>query len=291
MSVAVSIVSFNTRDLLENCLKNLMAQKTKNLNVWVLDNNSQDGSASMVEKEFPRVHLIKSDKNLGFAKGQNQILKKINDKYVLVLNPDTQFDENIIEKMVSFMERNRDCAIASCKITDFGGKLESNGGDFPFGLALLSWVFNLEFFGKLPNFHRTDPGYFSRAHEVDWVGGTFMMMRTDILQKAGFFNEDFFMYFEDVEICYRIKSSGLKVMINPDVSLKHKSGSSSKNPRLSQWKGEFEGLIKFYNKRGFLDGLYVRILIYLAVLMRILAFSLTGKFGKSLTYTKVLINI
>lgn len=293
MSVAISIVSYNTKDLLNNCLTNLYQQKTKEkINIWVLDNDSEDGSAQMVEEIFPKVMLIKSGKNLGFAKGQNQILKQVNDKYVVLLNPDTQFEDNFLEKMVGFMEENPGCVISGGKLVDFNNKLEANGGDFPFGLALLTWLFNLEFLKNLPNFHRVDKDYYSFVHEVDWVAGTMMVIRTEALEKVGFFNEQFFMYFEDVELCYRVNKAGGKVMLNPNVSIKHKSGSSSEDPRYSQWRGEFAGLMRFYNIcLGFFGAFYVRILVYLAIILRIAAFLITGKIDKSSTYAKVLVSI
>lgn len=291
MSLAVSIVSYNTKDLLENCLNNLSRETEGKINIRVLDNNSADGSAEMVEKKFPNVSLIKSDKNLGFAKGQNAILKKIQEEYVLLLNPDTEFDNGILEKIIKFMDESG-CDVAGFKLTDFKGNLEANGGDFPFGISLLSWLFNLEFLGNLPNFHRLDKEYYDSIHEVDWISGTFMLVRTGIFKKAGFLDDDFFMYFEDAEFCYRVKKSGGKILLNPGIVVKHKSGSSSKNPHFAQWKGEFEGLIKFYNKRtGILGGVFVRFLIYPAILLRILAFALTGNFEKSATYAKVIMSI
>lgn len=293
MSVAVSIVSFNTKELLRNCLTRLLGQKTKEkINIWVLDNDSKDASALMVAEKFPKVKLNKSAINLGFAKGQNRMLKEIKDDYVILLNPDTNFDENFVEKMVEFMEKNPDCSVSGSKLVDFENQLESNGGDFPFGVALFSWLFNLEFIRNLANFHQLDKNYYENPHEVDWVSGAMMMIRTDSFKKIGYFNENFFMYFEDTEFCYRVKKSNGKIMINPEVIIKHKSGSSSKDPRFSQWKGEFSGLIKFYKMhRGFLGAIYVRIVIYLAIVLRILAFFVTGKPDKSLSYMKVLVNI
>lgn len=290
MSVSVSIVSYNTKDLLERCLKALKNQKlVEKLNVWVLDNASKDNSAEMVEEKFPEVKLIKSEKNLGFAKGQNRILEKIDDKYVIILNPDTDFENDFTEKMVKFMEENQDCAVSGGKLTDFNGRLESNGGDFPFEASLFNWLFKLN---KKPNFHRMNRDYYEYTHTVDWLSGTMMIVRTDFFKKAGYLNEKFFMYFEDAEFCYRVKKSGGKIMLNPEVVIKHKSGSSSKNPRFTQWKGEFSGLIKFYSLyRGFLGAQYARILVYLAIIFRMAAFLISGKVDKSLTYARVLVSI
>lgn len=292
MSISVSIVSFNTKDLLRKCLNRLQSQKSKEkINIWVLDNNSSDGSVLMVKNEFPDVKLIESYKNLGFARGQNQILRQIKDEYVLILNPDTEFDDNAIEKMYSFMEENPSCAVSSCKLIDFDRKLQSNGGDFPTGSALLSWLFNLEFLNK-SSFHREDLEYYLLPHKVDWVAGTFMMVKTEVFKKVGFLDEDFFMYFEDCEFCYRVRKENLEVMLNSAVIVRHQSGSSSKNPRYNQWRGEFLGLIKFYRKWwGFSGAILVRILIYLSTILRIIAFFLTGRPEKSLLYLRVLLNI
>lgn len=293
MSIAVSIVSYNTKDFLNNCLKILSNQKIgEKINIWVLDNNSKDGSAQMVEEKFPDVKLIRSNINLGFAKGQNQILKQVKDKYVLILNPDTEFEQGSLGAMVNFMEENPECGVAGGKLTDFNNNLESNGGNFPFGLALYSWLFNLEFLGVLPSFHRNDKEYYSGIQKVDWVSGTFMIIRTEIFKKVGFFNEDFFMYFEDTEFCYRVKKMGGKIMLNTNVAINHRSGSSSKDPRFTQWTGEFKGLIKFYNMYiGFFGAFYARMLVYLAIILRIIAFLFKGKSKKSLTYAKVLVSI
>lgn len=292
MLISVSVVSFNTKDILRDCLNNLLSQKTEHkIEIWVLDNSSEDGSAEMVEKEFPKVNLIKSDKNLGFAKGQNKILQQVNGELVLILNPDTQFPNNAVDSMVEFMKKYPDCGIASCSIKGNAGNLESNGGNFPFNLALLSWLFNLETFGIKKSFHRADANFY-REEEVDWVGGTFMVARKEVLEKAGYFNEAYFMYFEDVELCYKAVEKGYKVMINPDLYITHQSGASSKNPRLTQWRGEFRGLVLFYKEQfGWIAAIIIRFLIYCAVILRIITFSLLGKFKFARIYTKVLMEI
>ncbi len=292
MPVGVSIVEFNTKDFLKNCLKQLKKQQiSQKLNIWVLDNNSSDGSVEMLKKEFSDVGLIESRENLGFAKGQNKILKKITDDYVLILNPDTEFGSIEVQEMVKFMDANPDCAISSCILLDQKGGLDSNGGDLPFGVALFTWLFNLDF-KNFPNFHRVDNEYYQKAKDVDWVGGTFMFARKKILDRIGYFNENYFMYFEDVDLCFRAKKVGYRIMINPKVRIKHISGASSKNPRLSQWKGEFQGLIRFYNENfGLIAGFFVRIFVYAAIILRAIAFLLTGKKEKALIYGKVLLNV
>lgn len=294
MVVAVSIVSFNTKNLLRSCLLRLEGRKAMGkISIWVLDNNSEDGSAVMVEKDFPFVNLIKSETNSGFSKGQNQLIRKIlegDSKFTLLLNPDTEFDIKEIDKLTKFMDENN-CGIASGLIQDLKGKLQSNGGDFPFNFSLLNWLFNLEFLNNA-NFHQNKWSYFQGAREVDWVGGTFMMVRSEVFEKIGLLNEDYFMYFEDVDFCYRTKKAGFKIMIYPDVKIKHISGASSKHPQYNQWRGEFAGLFKFYNQYfGLLASFAVRLLVYLAILLRIAVFFILGKKEKSVIYAKVLLNV
>jgi GT2 family glycosyltransferase len=293
MSLAVSIINYNSKNLLEPLLKSLLSQKVKGMEIWVVDNNSPDDGVEMVKKEFKDVHLIESPENGGFAKGHNLALKKITTDYVLILNPDTKLPDGVIGEMIKFMEDNPDCGVASCKIVGQGKQLNSNGGDLPVGLALFSWIFNLEMVPGLEsltgNFHRTDPEYYQKAHSVGWVGGTFMMIRKNVFNKIGFIPEDYFMYFEDADFCYQARKKNIKVMINPQLSIEHIGGASSKDPRYTQFKGEMKGLQIFYLKEfGFLAYLLVRLLIYLGTILRIIAFTVIGKPKIAKTYRRVI---
>lgn len=288
--ISVSIVSYNTSGLLEKTLKRLEDQDMKRPEVWVVDNQSSDGSAEMVKKKFPWVKLIEPGKNLGFGAGQNLALKKIKSPFVLLLNPDTEFSNDALSKMVKFMNENPECGIAGSKLVDQKGRLVSNGGYLPTGIPLLSWLFNLDKFG-LPSFHM-DSEDFYKGKNAGWIGGTFMVIRKEVLEKAGYFNEDYFMYFEDVDLCYRAQKKGFKVLYNPDVEVVHYSGASSEDPRLTQWLGEFKGLLIFsYKNMGSLYGFFVRIMVVLAILLRIVFFAIMGKLDYSKTYTKILFKL
>lgn len=289
MNIAVSIVSFNRKDLLEVCLKELVSQKYKNkINFWVVDNASKDNSADLVEKKFPKVNLIRNQKNVGFAKAHNQVISSTRDDIVILLNPDTTVPKGAIDEMVDFIEKNSELGIASCKLVYPGGRLQSNGGDLPFGIALIAWLFNLESFGTFPNFHRTDGEYYKNIREVGWVGGTFMTIKRDLINKIGGLDEKIFMYFEDTDFCYRAKKAGFKIMLNPKITIEHISGASSDNPSLRQWTGEYQGLIYFYKKHfGALASLFVRLLSLISVFLRIIAFSLLGRWRVVGNYFKV----
>jgi GT2 family glycosyltransferase len=118
------------------------------------------------------------------------------------------------------------------------------------------------------------------------------MIKKAVFEKIGFLSEDYFMYMEDVEFCLRAKKQGYKIMNDPEVSIIHLSGGSSKNPKLRQWLGEYKGLLILYkNYYGIIATFLVRILIYIATILRILAFALIGKYNVSLTYAKVITSI
>lgn len=293
MSLAISTINYNSKELLNKLLKQIENQTSTSTQIWVVDNDSPDDFRKTVKRDFPKINFVQSDVNGGFAKGHNLVLKQLKSDYVLIINPDTEINEGSIEEMVKFMDENPSCGVASSKIVDYDGVINSNGGNFPFGLSLLTWLFNLELIPligkKLPNFHRVDDEYYQKRSSVDWVGGTFMMARVNELKKVGFFNEDYFMYFEDADLCYRLKKGGVEVMINPFITIKHKGGASSADPRLAQFKGELSGLKIFYKSHGnFLDKIMINPLIYLAIVLRIFAFFVLGQKRMSDTYIKVL---
>lgn len=290
MKVVVSIINFNTRDLTKKCLESILKRKwSEEIQVWVVDNASTDDSVEMIKK-FSEVSLIENHENLGFGIGHNLVFKKVSGDYYLVLNSDCEMEDNVIDKMVEFMEKNPKCGISSCKLLGFNGELQPNAGDLPFGSALVSWLFNFDFLGG-KSFHRNEPLYYENSHEVGWVSGSFMMIREEVVKLVGGFSKDYFMYFEDTEICYRAKKTGFKIMINPKVEIKHLSGGSLDNPRLRQWSGEYKGLIKFYGRFGKMAGFSIRLFIYISVLLRIIAYTLVGKFNISKTYGEVIANI
>lgn len=294
MKIAVSIVEFNTKELLRECLKSVLSQKKSDIEVWVVDNASEDFSAEMVEKDFPKVNLIKNKENSGFAKGHNMALKKIlpgECNLVLILNSDAKIEEDVVTRMAGFMEENPDCGIASCRIDGPEG-FQPNGGDLPLGPALFSWLFNLEILGNLPNFHRNEKSYYQNAHEVGWVSGSFMIVRKEVFERIGLLNEDYFMYFEDVEYCYKARKNGFKVMINPLVRAYHVGGASSKDPRFKQWKGEIKGLLYFYSKQfGKITAFCLKLVVFLSLALRMAAFGLLGRFNAAVTYGKILVSL
>lgn len=291
-SVAVSVINYNSEENLRKLLKKIFAQSYK-VDIWLVDNDSPDKGGKRLKKGFPKINLIESKENDGFAKGHNLALRKIKTDYTLIINPDVEVPEGAIGEMANFMEKHPSCGVSSCRIVDYDNKLQSNGGDLPFGGPLLVWSFNLEMFPAveklLGNFHRTQKEYYKQTRVVGWVGGTFMFIRNEILEKTGYLPEKYFMYFEDVHFCYRVQKEGFKVMLNPEVTIRHQGGASSKDPRLAQFKGEWVGLEKFYHQQiGILGLLLIKLLAYVSIFVRVIAFGLIGKLNISKVYWKVL---
>ncbi len=291
MKVLVSLINYNSRDFLLSVLEDIFEQDIEDtIKVVVFDNNSPDKSADEIKQKYPKITLIKHDQNLGFGKAHNLVAEKFIEEFdaMLLVNPDVTFEKDTFKKMFNEFKEHENIGILSGKIYKNDGALDSNGGDYPFWFALLSWLFNLESL-ITTNFHRTDEAYYQKLHQVNWVGGTFVLIRRELIQNVGMFDKDYFMYFEDVEFCYRANKNGYKTYISPVFAVTHHSGGSSDNPRFFQWSNEYKNLLLFYRKNfGVLSSLLVKILVYISIVLRILAFGLLGKTQTAKTYVKVL---
>ncbi len=307
LKIAVTTINYNSKENLRKLLKKIFNQRlsrsslrenkaslpVENLEVWMIDNDSPDKGGVELKKQFPKLNFIESKDNVGFAKGHNLALKKIHADYILIINPDVEIPDGAIADMVEFMEKNPDCGVSSSKLIYADGTVQSNGGDLPLGMPLLVWLFNLEMIPGLEkalgNFHRTDLGYYKSPHQVGWVGGTFMFLRREILEKVGFLPEEYFMYFEDTDFCYQVQKKGYKVMINPEVTIKHFGGASSNDPKFAQFKGEAVGLEIFYQKYfNKLEVMMIKLLLLISVAFRIIAFAIAGKPAVAKIYWRVL---
>lgn len=232
MEISIVIVSYNTRELLTDCLHSIEAA-TANLKIetFVVDNNSQDQTVASVRKKFPWVKLIAKNKNLGFSKANNLALKMAKGRYVLVLNPDTVLQKDTLFKMLGFMNKNPKYSMATCKVELVSGKLDRDARRrFPTPwrafchFSHLSKVFHkINFFSE----YYMDDLPEDKEHEVDACAGAFMFIRSSALKEVGFFDEDFFFYGEDLDLCYRFAQNGYKIVYTPITKIIHYKGASS----------------------------------------------------------------
>jgi GT2 family glycosyltransferase len=251
--IDVIIVNFNVRYFLEQAL--LSAQRAlegMEGTIWVVDNNSVDGSVEMVREKFPAVRLIANQQNTGFAVANNQAIRLGSSKYVLLLNPDTVVEEGTFRQCLDFMEAHPEAGGLGVKMIDGSGKYlpESKRG-FPtpwvsfcktFGLGSLfpkSKLFNGYYMGHLSN---------DATNEVDVLAGAFMLMRRATLDKCGLLDEAFFMYGEDIDLSYRIQQAGYKNYYFPETQIIHYKGESTKKGSLNYVKTFYQAMIIFAEK-------------------------------------------
>lgn len=294
--LAIIVLSYNTKDLTLKCLDSILKKDwVVNYEVWVVDNASEDSTVESVREKYKQVKIIENSMNLGFTAGNNVGLKKAQAKFYLLLNSDTEILEKSIDNLFKFIKENN-YGIASCKLLNKDKTLQPNAGELPFGLPLFVWISGLDdfipFFRKhLPSFHRKYENYFNSSKEVGWVSGTAMIIRKEVFEKIGYLDENIFMYGEDTEYCIRAKRMGIKVGWTNNSSIIHLGGGSSKDPKYKQWLGEYKGLSYIYKKYcGIFEQLYLRLLIFIFTVLRMLAFFIIGRREASVTYAKILIN-
>ncbi len=277
MDLSIIIVNWKVKDLLEKCLQSIFEQ-TKNISfeVFVVDNNSGDGSVEMVREKFPQVDLTASQENLGFAKGNNLAIKKSRGRYILLLNPDTEILENALEKMVRFMDANQDCGIAGCKLLNPDLSLQPSVRAFP---DLASQIFILLKLHHLFPYSKTMYKYlvqnfdYGKTQEVDQVMGAFMMIRREVAEKIGLLDENFWIWFEEVDFCKRAKIAGFKILYTPEAKIIHHFGQSFKQAMGVKKQKDFNRSLSYYFKKHGTKGewLVIQILRPLSLILACLA--------------------
>ena len=231
--LSIIILNYNTRDLLRDCLRSVLKSKKNSFayEIIVVDNASVDGSVEMIKREFPQVKIIQSKENLGFAGGNNLALKKAQGKYILFLNSDTQVKPDAFQKMITFMDSDPKIGAATAKTMLVSGGMDPDcHRGFPTPWASICYFLGFEkLFPKSKIFGQYHQFYLdlNKIHEIDAGFGTFMFVRRQALTEVGSWDENYFFYGEDLDLFYRIKKAGWKVMFYPEPLLIHHKGASS----------------------------------------------------------------
>ncbi|MBU0707442.1 glycosyltransferase family 2 protein [Patescibacteria group bacterium] len=215
VDVTIIIVSWRVKGLLEECLRSVI-QETKNISyeIFVVDNNSNDGTVEMINKQFPNVMLIANEENMGFAQANNQAMEKANGKFILLLNPDTKILDNAIEKTMRFMEENPDAGIAGCHFQYPNQKHQPSVRRFPTLLSMSLILLKLHrIFPSLPPLKKyiADDIDYSYSQMVDQVMGAFFMIDRKLFEQVGYLDSKYFIWFEEVDYCYRAIKAGWKI--------------------------------------------------------------------------------
>jgi GT2 family glycosyltransferase len=243
--ISVIIVSWNTAALLGKCLDSVLKslQNADKGEVIVVDNSSSDSSAFIVEQNFPQVRLIKNDYNAGFSKANNQGILESNGRYILLLNSDTIVNDNVIPALIRFMDTHPEAGACGVRLIRPDGTVQpfSFGKDPTLGY-LMKRTLTMTFFKK--PFHNWKSQH---IFESDWVSGACLMLRSEAIRLTGLLDENIFMYFEDNDLCLRVRKAGFKVYYNPQISVLHIGGQSlKKNPEAQTCY--YRSLQYFYGK-------------------------------------------
>jgi GT2 family glycosyltransferase len=239
---SIIIISFNTKMILKECLESVIRESANlRVEIFVVDNHSADGSADMVEQEFPNVRLIRSDVNLGFGAANNVALEQARGRYFVLLNSDAFFQPSALELAIQHMDATADCGLGGGLLVGRDGSWQPSArsfhsllGDFLVLTGLAAKFPKSKFFG---GFDRTWADVNEPA-SVDWVPGAFSIIRPRALVKSGIFDPAFFLYYEEVDICVRIKQAGYSIWYWPDIVVVHIGGESSRQLKTLEFSSQ-----------------------------------------------------
>jgi hypothetical protein len=230
--VSVVVVNWNTRQLLRDCLSSLLHHtRGRTLEIIVVDNASADGSAEMVRGEFPSVHLLVNDRNLGFAAGCNQGLAEAGGRHLLLLNSDTRLEDDAVSGLAAFLDAHPEAGLVGCALKNADGTPQPSVGHFPSLLGALA--------AKLRQARRRDAGPWrnfdypfltreehGREQDVDWIAGAVMLVRREVVKRVGPLDEGIFLFAEEWDWCYRIRAAGWRILFTPEAHVIHLGSGS-----------------------------------------------------------------
>jgi len=252
VDLSIIIVNYNVKYYLRECLQSVYcATERVSFEIIIVDNNSTDGSVDMVKNEFPEVKLIENCQNLGFAKATNQVLREHEGKYALLLNPDTVVLPNALDKMVEFMEANPQAGALGCKLLYPDGSLQRSCRSFPTLTTTFFENTGLEkFFPKNKLVAKYKMGYwdYNDLREVDQPMGSALMIRREVIRQVGLLDERFYMFFEEVDWCFRAKKRGWKIYFIPRAEIIHYGGQSARSTMSEMMIQGYKSKHKFFRK-------------------------------------------
>lgn len=231
--LSIVIVSWNTSSLLQACVASVLnSTKAESWEVIVVDNASADDSAAMLSRASPSIFRIENSANVGFARANNQAIAVARGRYVLLLNSDTIVPPDAIARLVTFLQQHPDTGACGPSLLQTTGTVQpfAFGGDPTPSYLLRRGCMHLFYHRPLHDWKTT------QVQTVDWVSGACLLVRREAMEQIGGFDENFFMYFEDVDLCLRLRKQGWKIYYNPDVSITHIGGASvSQNHTRTHW--------------------------------------------------------
>ena len=235
MDTSIVIVTWNSQDFIRNCLDSVFLLRDRvGCEIIIVDNASSDETVQIVREFYPEANLIENKANLGYAKANNQGIEQAQGRYLLLLNPDTQLMDDSLSSMYELMEGNPRIGALGPKLLNPDRSTQASCREFP-RFSTLIWEFTglSRLVPKSKIFGRWRMGYFAfdQQREVDQPMASCLMLRRETLEQVGAFDEDFSMFFNDVDLCYRIKQAGWKIYFHPDARVIHHKGASTRKAK------------------------------------------------------------
>ncbi|KEQ27933.1 glycosyltransferase family 2 protein [Paenibacillus tyrfis] len=285
MDLSIIILNYNTRELTLNCLKSIyFSETTYTYEVILIDNNSRDNSVEAIQEAFPSVHLICNDVNVGYSKANNQGMRVARGRYVLLLNSDTVIQPDTLHTMIQFMDQHENIGAAGCKVVLPDGTLDKAcRRGFPTPSASFYYAFGLsKIFPDNPKFNQYQLTHLDqdKDYPVDCLVGAFMMVRKEAIDQVGMLDEQFFMYGEDIDWCYRIKQGGWNIYYYPYTQIIHYKGASSRRKPFKIIYEFHRAMYLFHQKHYRMNySFFVNFLVYSGITVKFLASLLLNRFG------------
>jgi GT2 family glycosyltransferase len=273
--LSIIIVNYNAEQLILRCLETVFETAgALDYEVIVVDNASTDQSVLAIQQNYPQVTLLCNQQNVGFARANNQAARIARGRYLLLLNSDAFVHDGAISKLTEYMDAHPETGAAGCRLVYEDGILQRSCYSFPTPLTELwqaLWLDRLfsesSIFGK---FRMTYWNYDS-YRDVDWVMGAVMILRREAVEQEGLFDEEYFMYSEEMDLCYRLKQAGWKVSFVPDASATHLWGGTSRQNKELAFVRLYKSRILFFCKHygPILTAAY-KLVLYLGSMIRVL---------------------
>lgn len=252
LDLSIIIVSWNVRDLLARAIECVYATTRKSsFEIIVVDNCSSDGSVAMLSGRFPQVRLIANSENVGFGRANNQGLALARGRHLLLLNPDAFVHAGTVDRLVEFMDAQPDAGSAGPRLRYEDGRLQRSVTAFPTLLTELWTTFGLDrAFPGSPVFGRYKQTFWAMddLRPVDSLMGACLILRRAVIDRIGLFDEQFFMYSEEVDLCYRLRQAGWRNYFLPDVEATHIWGGSSQRVPAATFLRLFQSRVQFFRK-------------------------------------------
>ncbi len=269
MELSIIIVNWNTDDLLKRCLESIFRYgKSIDYEIIIIDNNSNDRSQEIIEQlnnpVNSKLRAIFNKQNLGFAKAVNQGIRVANGNYILLLNPDTELEENTLKNIIEWMGKTPHCGVCGGKILNPDSTMQPSVRRFPDlfsqSLVLLKIHQFLIKISPLKKYFALNFDY-SKSQEVDQVMGAFFMIKKEVIDQIGFFDENFFLWFEEVDFCKRAKETGWKIYYYPGAEIIHRGGASFSQVLSIKNQWQFNKSLLYYFKKHHCFLSYLTLLI------------------------------